>query len=196
MALLIAITLAACQESPIVRSSASSGSPTASPASGAATEQPSGGATPPVLRAEAKLPHTVFAPILSELENQTQLPILLPSVLPEEEKQPQVYAITTEVSGSEYQVLLGFSPDCNGGNACRWGEVSGQTGPLTPPEEGESVTLAQGIMGYFVPATCGANCSDAVVMWEQNGGHYSVGLKAADKEQVMEMANSAIATAP
>jgi hypothetical protein len=35
-----------------------------------------------------------------------------------------------------------------------------------------------------------------MVMWEQNGGHYSVGLKAADKEQVMDMANSAIATAP
>lgn len=208
MALLMVITLGACQESPVVRSSASSESPTASSTSEATTpptpsassspmsttEEPSGGETPPA--AEAKLPHAVFAPILSELQGQTQLPVLLPSVLPEEKEQPQVYAITTEVSGSEYQVLLGFSPDCNGGNACRWGEVSGQTGPLTPPEGGESVTLAQGITGYFVPAVCGANCSDAVVMWEQSGGHYSVGLKAADKEQVMEMANSAIATAP
>lgn len=210
MALLMVITLGACQESPVVRSSASSESPTASSTSEATTpptpsassspmsttEQPSGGETPPVVTAEAKLPHTVFAPILSQLQSQTQLPVLLPSVLPEEKEQPQVYAITTEVSGSEYQVLLGFSPDCNGGNACRWGEVSGQTGPLTPPEGGESVTLAQGITGYFVPAVCGANCSDAMVMWEQNGGHYSVGLKAADKEQVMDMANSAIATAP
>jgi len=188
MTLLMVITLAACQESPIIRSSASSGVST--------SQELSGGGSPPVLTAEAKLPHTVFAPLLSELENQTQLPVLLPSWLPDEKETAPVYAMATEVSGSEYRVLLGFTPDCNGGTACRWGEVSGQTGTLTPPEGGESINLAQGIKGYFVPATCGANCSDAVVMWEQSGGHYSVGLKAGEKEELIEMANSAIATAP
>ncbi|MBP0040673.1 MAG: hypothetical protein J7545_01665 [Roseofilum sp. SBFL] len=188
MALLMVVTLAACQDAPVSRSSASSGVST--------SQEFSGGATPPVLTAEAKLPHGVFAPILSELDKKTQLTVLLPSWLPEEKETSPVFAIPTEVSASEYQVLLAFSADCNGGTACRWGEVSGQMGPLTAPEGGESITLAQGIKGYFVPATCGANCSDAVVMWEQAEGHYRVGLKAGDKEELIEMANSAIATTP
>lgn len=176
------VTLAACEDPPVSRSSASSGT----------SQELSGGAAPPVLMAEAKSPHGVFAPILSDLENKTGLPVLLPSWLPEEKETSPVFAIPTEVSASGYQVLLAFSADCNGGNACRWGELSGQMGPLTAPEGGESITLAQGIKGYFVPATCGANCSDAVVMWEHSGGNYSVGLKAGDKEELIEMANSAI----
>jgi len=181
------VILAACQNSPASRSSASSGA--------SSPQDLSGGEPTPTLTAEIKRPHEVFAPILSELENQTDLPVILPSLLPEEKETSPVYALTTEVSASEYQVLLGFTPDCNGGTACRWGEISGQTGPLMAPEEGESVNLAQGITGYFVPATCGANCSDAVVMWEQAGGHYRIGLKAGEKERLIEMANSAIATA-
>ena len=63
----------------------------------------------------------------------------------------------------------------------------------TPVLEGQPVALGDGIIGYFVEATCGANCSDATLTWEQDGYRYTVGIKARDKADLIEMANLAIA---
>ena len=41
----------------------------------------------------------------------------------------------------------------------------------------------------FVDASCGANCSDATISWDQNGSRYTLGLKASKKETLVEMAN-------
>ncbi len=174
--------------------------PTTPPSTSAAVPQttPAEKAEEP-LTAETQTPapqsagaHPLFATILPELDRQTDVPVRLPGVVPEVTADNPVYAIIEGVSASEYQILLGFTPDCNGGTACRLGQVSAAASPLTPPEGGEAVTLSQGIQGYFVPATCGANCSDALVMWEQNGNQYTIGLKGGQKERLLEMANSSL----
>ncbi len=54
---------------------------------------------------------------------------------------------------------------------------------------GSETSLGTGITGYFVDASCGANCSDATISWDQNGSRYTLGLKASKKETLVEMAN-------
>lgn len=55
-----------------------------------------------------------------------------------------------------------------------------------------NVTLANGIKAYFIPWTAGANCTDALVLWEQQGYRYTVGLKCANKRDVLDMAGSMV----
>ncbi|MFN6068408.1 MAG: hypothetical protein ACK45T_14795, partial [Pseudanabaena sp.] len=61
-------------------------------------------------------------------------------------------------------------------------------------EEDESVSLADGIQGYFVPWVCGASCNDAQVYWDKNGFRYAVGIKVGNKNNLIQMANSAISS--
>jgi hypothetical protein len=52
--------------------------------------------------------------------------------------------------------------------------------------------LNGGIQGLFSNFDCGAHCDDASIDSTQQGYHYGVSLKAADKETLVRMANSAI----
>lgn len=60
------------------------------------------------------------------------------------------------------------------------------------PTAGLAVTLANGIEGYFTESVCGANCSDATVLWICNGFQYLVGLKAGRQSDVLNLANAII----
>ena len=145
--------------------------------------------------ASALSPHPMFASILPELQGGTELPVLLPSLVPQADEETRVYAILEGVSPSQFSTILGFTADCNGGNACRLGQIAADASALNVPVGAEAVDLDRGISGYFVPATCGANCSDAQLLWEYEGASYTIGLKAGQKRSLIEMANSAIATA-
>lgn len=156
-------------------------------------------------------PHPIFRPVLSQLTTKTRVPLLLPAYVPQEDY--PLYATVNTAQPEQYELTIGATEDCSGGNYCRYGTVSGQRiTSSTPsveeeyaflndpqyqpsersPEKMGRVTLANGIRGYFIPYTCGANCDDSKVIWEQNGYRYLVGLKKADKKVVVEMANSAI----
>ncbi len=65
-----------------------------------------------------------------------------------------------------------------------------------PVLNGEKVFLASNITGYFTDATCGANCSDSTLVWEQNDVRYTVALKAGKLETLVKIANSAISIQP
>ncbi|WP_414755830.1 hypothetical protein [Anabaena sp. CCY 9910] len=138
-------------------------------------------------------PHKVFQPILPKLKQKSQIKILLPKYIPESDGTNPIYAIIETSTPKKYDILLGFSPDCTGGTACRLGVVSAEavTGS-TPRLTGKRVNLARGIAGYFVDFSCGANCSDATLTWRQQGVQYSFGLKAGDRNSLIKMANSAI----
>lgn len=140
-------------------------------------------------------PHEIFNSIVAELKQKTKLNPLLPGYVPEDGDLP-IYAVLESVNPESYQIILGYTEDCNGGNACRLGTTSAQTvTPETDPLAGEQVSLVNGISGYFVEADCsGANCSDATLSWEQDGDRYTVGIKAGQKETLVKMANSAIAS--
>ncbi len=138
-------------------------------------------------------PHPVFKSILPKLKQKTQIKILLPKFIPESDGENPIYAIVEAVAQKKYEILLGFSPDCTGGTACRLGVLSAEAVTRkTPRLTGKSVSLAKGITGYFMDFTCGANCSDATLTWRQQGVQYVVGLKAGDRTSLVKMANSAI----
>ncbi len=138
-------------------------------------------------------PNAVFKPILAKLKQKTRIPIILPKFIPGVERENPLYAIIENATPKKYEILLGFSPDCSGGTACRFGIVTAEAVTnKTPPLTGKKVSLARGITGYFVDFSCGANCSDATLTWRQKGGQYAIGLKAGDRTSLVKMANSAI----
>lgn len=138
--------------------------------------------------------HRVFQPLLARLKAGTEIPIRLPQEIPDGGESP-LYASLNEISPDHYSIELAFVPDCYGATACRFGEVSGEKKtPRTPAPSGQKLTLTGGITGYFTPAVCGANCSDATLMWEQDGIRYTIALKAGRRESLQRMAESAIAT--
>jgi hypothetical protein len=139
-------------------------------------------------------PHSVFQTILPKLKQRTQVPVILPKYIPDADGENPIYAIIETATKNKYEILLGYSPDCSGGTACRLGIVTGETiTRKTPRLIGKRVTLNKGITGYFVDFKCGANCSDATLTWRQNNSQYTIGLKAGDRTSLIKMANSAIA---
>ncbi|MBD2355885.1 hypothetical protein H6G41_14870 [Tolypothrix sp. FACHB-123] len=138
-------------------------------------------------------PNAVFRPILAKLKQKTRIGILLPKFVPESDEGTPIYAILEKATRNQYEILLGFSPDCTGGTACRLGVVTAEAVTRkTPRLTGKPVALAKKITGYFVDYSCGANCSDATLTWRQRGVQYTVGLKAGDRASLIKMANSAI----
>lgn len=135
---------------------------------------------------------SVFDPILSNLKSKTKVSIKLPTYLGNESETSKLYATLQSVSDKHYEIVLGFTEDCDGGNACRWGIVRGERNKPKEFSKGISVQLANKTTGYFIEATCGAVCSDSTLSWSQNGQYYTVGIKAAKVEMLVKVANSAI----
>ncbi|MGH2416568.1 MAG: hypothetical protein ACRDEA_23310, partial [Microcystaceae cyanobacterium] len=122
-----------------------------------------------------------------------------------------------EITPTSYSLSLDLIPDCMGTTACTFGEVSGAKITANTPkipedytihqqmwqdpnirdipkslESPSKVQLAQGITGYFIPFFCATACDSSRIIWDLNGYRYQVGIKAAYKKTVIDMANSAI----
>jgi hypothetical protein len=131
------------------------------------------------------------------LKSATQIPVLLPGYVPEADQPDRIFAILETADASTYQILLAFTEDCQGGTACRLGAVTGAVAtPKAAVVAGKAVELNNGIMGDFVEAKCGANCSDATLTWDQDGYRYTMAIKAGREATLVQMANSAIANGP
>jgi len=135
---------------------------------------------------------SVFDPILSSLKRKTKVSIKLPTYLGNESETSKLYATLQSVSDKHYEIVLGFTENCDGGNACRWGTIRGERSKPKELSKGISVQLANKTTGYFIEATCGAVCSDSILSWSQNGQYYTVGIKAAKVDMLIKVANSAI----
>ncbi len=136
---------------------------------------------------------TIFQNVLPTLEKKTRVPLSLPTYLATENETNKLYAIVEAATPARYELQLAFDPECNGGNACRYGFVAGQAiGSNARRLKGKPVKLAKGLTGYFVDAKCGANCTDSILSWNQNGYRYTVGIKAGNIATLRKVANSAI----
>ena len=167
----------------------------------------------PVL-AQKKSPNRVVLPefktMVAELSSQTQVPILLPSVLPYADIDADAkLEVTTHINPSGktfYSVDLGFG-DCGGTPACTFGDLMGEkiksksvfgghTYGSDRRKDAKIVKLANGIKGYYFPTICGgAGCNHAAIWWEMNGYRYRVGLKGERFPMVKKLANSVILNA-
>jgi hypothetical protein len=181
------LVLSACTSSPPTEVNSPPGNTDTNPSVPALPQ------VPPV--SQAPIPNPIFEPILPQIQQATQIPILLPDYIFGSDGATPVYATIETVTPSQYSLILGFTPDCTGGTACRLGTVSGEElSPNSPELEGQAVPLDDGITGYFIDAVCGANCSDSTMTWDQDGRRYQMGIKAGKPEDLVKMANSAIAS--
>lgn len=155
----------------------------------------------------------VVAPVRVAIE-PTGVPLRLPTkTFVSGDKPLQVYLDFGNPKADGYDISIGYRKGCDFANSCRIGSVearklsdrSPSLDKAHPPEpdvngvvrhrsdeEAGSVSLAGGIQGYFVPWVCGASCNDAQVYWDENGFRYAVGIKVGNKNNLIQMANSAI----
>ena len=165
----------------------------------------------------AKIIPPQFQSVLPQLQQQTQIPVVLPTYVPGDFRntpEQSFYPSLSSVTGPDYyEISVDSTPDCNGGTHCYFGILTGErlyqstlsvpeqyAFELSPdfqpgarsPEAQQEVRLARGITGYFVPYICGASCDTSKVFWEQNGDRYSVRIRMASKATMVQMANSAI----
>ncbi len=135
----------------------------------------------------------VFKQIIPILKKKTQVPLWLPHYIPESDGDIPLYAQVETVTAKSYSILLGFDPECNGGTVCRLGSISGEKiNSQNKILKGKKITLSRKRQGYFVDATCGANCSDSTLSWQEKGYLYQVAIKAGDLKTLVKMANSTI----
>ncbi len=137
----------------------------------------------------------VFEPVLPRLRSAVRIPLRLPGVLGWEDEPPDsAFAIVERADPAGYVLMIALASDCDGGNWCRYGSVSGEriAGAEDDAPRGTPVPLAEGITGHFVDATCGAVCSDSKLFWEEDGVRYSVGVKAGRMETLEAVARSAL----
>jgi hypothetical protein len=123
-------------------------------------------------------------------------------------------AISRRNTPDRYFVMFAYSEDCSGASVCRFGVLGAERltketpsideqyasgldsrGGKRSPEPAGSVVLSKGIKGRFIPWVCGANCTDAFVVWEEGGYRYMVGRKVGDRDALVKMASSAIDSA-
>jgi hypothetical protein len=153
-------------------------------------------------------PNPIFGEILTELKQKTHVPLRLPAYWPFSERVPDdklkkdqgeenLYATIVDVSDRHYAIQMAFGRDCQGQHVCRDGGLtgSGEFHDDYPERPKVSVQLMENIPGKFVDAQCGAYCDESVLYWSENGYHYSVSSKAAKKDELMKIANSAIQVA-
>ena len=135
--------------------------------------------------------HPIFKDILTKLARKTQVNPLLPSYLPEYPQGPSLYAILANVEQTKYQILLGYTPDCEGQNFCRLGKIEAEIVDASLSLEGEqTVTLNNGIEAYFINAICDNSCTDSTLSWIQDSVKHTIGIKAGKMETLVKIANS------
>jgi hypothetical protein len=145
----------------------------------------------------------VFISVLPEVKDKSQVPVLLPSELPETIGRTK-HARVAKASANEYAVYLLYQLDTgNAGFAASFsGEARANYSPQELPNVSE-VKLAHGIRGFFKSISCGGSCTPANLWWEDGGILYQIQLRlsssVSDQDQekaITAVANSAILGGP
>ncbi len=178
---------------------------------------------PSILGAEVVSP--VFEAVYQEVSANSDIPMLLPTEIPEaalrepEPGQTQPFFVSIdEADVNRYEINLDAIAGCEGAGYCTFGILAAERimqdtpsideqyafmldptyQPIKRSEEPISeVELVGGITGTFIPWVCGANCNTAKVVWEQEGIRYFIGIRGpVDRATVVAIANSMIANQP
>ncbi|MEM1278525.1 MAG: hypothetical protein AAGG53_00605 [Cyanobacteria bacterium P01_H01_bin.152] len=179
--------------------------------------------SPSILGAEVVPP--MFEAIYQEVLDGSDIPMLLPTTIPEavlREPQPgqtqPFFVSSDEIDIDRYEVNLDGLSGCEGAGYCTFGlmgaeRVTSETPsvderyafmldpkyqPIKRSEEPIStVELSGALTGTFIPWVCGANCNAAKVYWQQGDIRYYVGIRGPiDQATVVAIANSMIENQP
>ena len=153
-------------------------------------------------KADKSLPEA-FISVLHEVKDKSQVPVLLPSELPENIGRAK-HARVVKATVNEYAISLLYRLDTGdaGFAASFSGEARANYSPQELPNVSE-VKLAHGIRGFFRSISCGGSCAPANLWWEDGGILYQIQLRlssrASEQDQekaITAVANSAILAGP
>lgn len=136
-----------------------------------------------------------FARVTDTLRATTGVPLRFPRVAVGDATDDSVRITVLAATPQHYDLVIGDNnvDYCTGGVYCRLGEITGERVRYnTPLPSGRRVVLSGGRRGVFTPATCGANCSDSQITWDEGPYRYVVGLKVGTLPEVLRMAESVV----
>ena len=143
---------------------------------------------PPALAEQGPV-SSLFAHLLPAL-GSTGVKAYLPTVFPDAGG-AHLYATVSHVTPGRYWLMVDFTPDCHGADACHYGDVWGQRAQVKAAPAGVPVELGRHVVGYYVQGRCGASCAEGTVTWEVAGYVYGVGAKVA-RSGLIALAKSAV----
>ena len=151
---------------------------------------PAAAAAPEVAIVDHDVP-AELAPVLGKVKAGTDVPVLLPDVLPYEDVE-----LFPEGSGRRkaWRMNLGSIKGCHNATVCFVASFSARRG--AKPSGATKVTLRGERTGWFTPLRCGASCSPPTIAWRQHRSAYAiqarVGIKKSERRILVRMANQAI----
>jgi uncharacterized protein YecT (DUF1311 family) len=144
-----------------------------------------------------------FASSVRAVKAKTRVPILLPSTLPDPIGKAKDIVVQS-VAEDSYAISLYY--ELGIGDAGFAANFAAQAKPDYTPEDLPNVqrtALAQGLIGFFRPVSCGGSCAPANLWWQQSGVLYQIQLELSptmrDGDQLKVLtatANSAITAGP
>lgn len=134
----------------------------------------------------------IFAKVITQLRH-THVPLLFPSA----GAVPHGYAQIVSARPGYYLVYVGLVPACGEAEACTLGYFEGKRrSSRARKPDGKPLQLINGLTGYFVPFSCGADCGPAFLTFDYRRYRYTIQIKAGLRRPMIRMANSALSAGP
>jgi hypothetical protein len=156
----------------------------------------------PICMVGTELPD-IFVSVVDKVKAGTTLPVLLPTKLPRPFTEAK-HVVVGKGSANEYTLTLYY--ELNAGSAGFAASFSAtKDAKYSPRELGNvrEVKLANRVLGFFRPVSCGGSCAPANLWWEQGAVLYQIQVKLSstlpEKEQlgiIAAVADSAIKAGP
>ena len=127
----------------------------------------------PAAAAQSNSPAKVFRPVIAELREKVQIPVLLPSKLPTVLRSPDINEVVVAIAAADsYSVGLRYKGV--GGEA---GSAAWFYGARSDPDAVRAkhpYRLANGALAAFLPVGCGGSCAPANLWWQQDDVVYTI----------------------
>mgnify|MGYP007043482313 CR=1 FL=1 len=135
----------------------------------------------------------LFAPVISEIQHDVDVPFYLPSLLPELISQHGIYVADGKLKKGQYIVSFYYGKEPI--MLAYAGAVTGSTLTFDDLPNTQTVYLNNNVKALFRPISCGGSCSPANLWWQLKGHQYSVQVKfpSSTNEQLQIQALSIIA---
>lgn len=144
----------------------------------------------------------IFGPAIAEIQDSLRVPILLPAKLPAVLQDPEIKLARGLVTPDGYGIELRYDDTTGDAGSAAWFGASTQLRPSDFADD-RQFRLANGVVGFFSPASCGGSCSGPNLWWEESGVMYYIQMKVlvgtpeAEQERVLlEAANATVRVEP
>ncbi len=135
----------------------------------------------------------VFESAFQDVRGKVQIPILLPSKLPDVISVPDIKLAYGEVRKTGYEISLYYSD--LGTDAALAASFIGSTDIEKSVPGTSRAVLANGIAAMFRPVSCGGSCAPAILWWQQGSVMYQIQIKLRSTSRRSEQQQILVDTA-